>query len=621
MKAQGLRQGELWARANGTVTDLAVSPDGTRLLASLERPEHSGLRVWALSPRPRAARPRAGAPDPLNEVADAPAEFQLPKLQASLPALDGQVPQQAQWVDADTVLFQLKHPDREGSLQRRPALWHLGGAVDTAPAPVPAPRWKTLAPIHRQGAWVLELDGQTVPLPGQAAGRAFVDEPRQQIFAACELEGIWNLVRVPYRREAGVLAFQTAQRLTRTVSAAWNPAPSPDGKWLYFTSLDARGSEIRRLDLGLPPMATASAAEPRLLTRSAVMPPAPAAAPDSLPRVAPPPAQPYRAWDNLDSHLAFAGLWTPAGRGFQLGGAGADLLGRLSWQALAGFGDGAGPRGASFGAASAAWPWKPSLTLFSALERPSLQASAPVDRDQQRRGLEFALAYQDLAGPMLWTSPVLAWERDQQLPQAGSGPVLTRSLAGLRSRLQSQWGRGQWLLTLAPALDLYAGSSDSALTGQSQPWTATRAAFSVRLATPISSFTLKGAEGRLGGNSSESFHLGGVTTSLVPASLDLTRLEQPALPAYSAEGGCFRQYRVQLGDSLRAYLEGAALWNPGQVRPAFQRVFGLEFALDFEGSVRDPVSQKLSLRLGLHRPLDGVMAGRNVASLSLVIRP
>ena len=143
------------------------------------------------------------------------------------------MPQRAQWLDDETILFQLKHPDAEGTLHRKAALWRLGQGVDSAPAQVPAPHWQTLDPVHRQGAWILEMDGQTVPLPGQPAGRAFVDAPRQQILAACELEGILNLVRVPYQREAGILRFAAAQRLTRTVSAAWNPAPTPDGKALY----------------------------------------------------------------------------------------------------------------------------------------------------------------------------------------------------------------------------------------------------------------------------------------------------------------------------------------------------------------------------------------------------
>ena len=550
---------------------------------------------------------------------DAPPEFHVPKRLARLPALDRQVPQWAQWVDDDTIRFQLKHRDAEGMLHRQPALWQPKGGLDLAPAAVPPPRWRTLDPVHRNGRWLLEWDGQTVPLPGQAAGRAFVDEPRRQILAACDLDGIWDLVRIPYQGTGAGRVFEPAQRLTRTASAAWNPAPSPDGRWLFFTSLDARGMEIRRLDLTLPPLPTANAPEPRILAQATVLP-APII-PSTLPApVAPPPSHPYNARENQRLDLSAAGSITPSGTTSQLGLSGQDLLGRLSWQVLAGFGDGAGPRGATAAMSSTRWLWKPSLQVFSALERPGLQPTAPVDRDQERRGLEAALAYDDLSSPRLWTSPVVAWEQDPQLPRTGPNWTRTRSLAGLRSGLQALWGRGAWVLTATPSLDLYLGSTREAFGGTAS-WNATRAALELRLDTPLTGLTLKGEEGRIGGGSTETFHLGGVTTSLIPLSLDLNRLEQAALPAYTAEGDRFLRTRMAVGGLVRAYLEGSALWNGGQPRPAFQRVAGVEFALDLDGPGGEQQAKKMNLRVGVHRPLDGEMRGRTVGTLTLVVRP
>ena len=616
IRAQGLRQGELWLRAPGTLTDLAVSPDGQHLLASLEDGGQAGLRVWDLAVKPKPVRPPK--PDPLNGVEDAPPEWHPPTLAASLPALDGQPPQLAQWVSPDTILFQLKRPDAEGTLHRQPALWHLRGSVDRHPGDLPSPRWRTLEPLHRDGRWVLELHRQAVPLPGQAAGRAFVDEPRQQILAGCELDGVWNLVRIPYHTTPSGLVFEPAQRLTRTVSAAWNPAPSPDGHWLYYTSLDARGMEIRKLDLTLPPLEQAEIAEVRTLTQATVMP-APLA-PDLLPRpVPPPPSHPYRARENLSLDLTGGVLVAPAGHGYQLGLAGQDLLGRLSWQALAGFGDGAGPRGAAVGVSSTAWSWKPSLNAFSALERPSLQSTAPVSRDQERQGLELAASCDDLGAPHLWASPVLAWERDQHLDQTATTFTATRSLAGLRTGLKSLWGRGPWLFTSSPTLDLYEGSTRTGAT--TRTWSAFRASFSVHLASPGPGFTLKAEEGRFSGSPLEAFHLGGVGSSLVPLSLDSNRLEQPALPAFYANGDHFQRYRAELGTRLHAYLEGDALWNAGQERPGFQRVMGVEFAMDIEGPAGEQLAKKVRIEAGVHRPLDGTMRGRTVATLSLVVRP
>jgi hypothetical protein len=618
LKAEGLRPGDLWLRTDGGITDLAVSPDGTRLLARLEHPKHGGLRVWDLAPAatkaPQAPRP----PDPLNEVADAPPECLSPQLRASLPSLNGQPPQSAQWVDADTILFQLKHPDHEGTLIRHPALWQVKSGAVTEPAQAPAPRYRTLEPRHVQGQWVLAKDGQTVPLPGQPAGRAFDDEPRHQILAACEVEGIWNLVRVPYQGAGASLRFEPAQRLTRTAAAAWNPAPTPDGRWLYFTSLDARGVEIRRLDLTLPPLATNPQPEPRLLGGGAVTPPAVEA--NTLPEPAPPPpSQPYDALRNLYNQMGSAATLTPSGTSYQVGGSGADLLGRLSWQVLVGFGSGAGPRGATLGLSSTAWRWKPSFSAFSALERPSLQATGPVARDRERRGAELALEYEDLGAPLLWFSPVVAWEREVSLTGAAEGPALTRTLGGVRSGLQHLWSRGPWGLAVRPSLDLYAGTTTR--TAAAQSWNAVRTAVVLQLGTPVTAFTLKGEQGRFGGTSGAAFTLGGVTTSLVPLSLDLNRVEQPALPAYTAVGNRFLRYRAELGTQFRAYLEGDALWNDGQGRTPFHRVAGLELALELPSPGREQVGQKLKLELGIHRPLDGIMKSRTVGTLSLVVRP
>jgi hypothetical protein len=618
-KAEGLREGELWFRSEGGgITDLAVSPNGTQLLARLERAKGAGLRVWDLKPKPaKPAKP--GPVDPLNAVEDAPAEFVPPVQRYALAALDHRQPLQAEWVDDQTIRFQLKRADDEGTLTRRPALWRLGVGVQRDPMNPPAPSWRTLQPVHRDGRWQLEMDGRVVPLPGQPAGQAVVDESRRQILAACDLDGVWNLVRVPFQRTAGQLEFQPAQRLTRTPAAAWNPAPSPDGRWLFYTSLDARGIEIRRLDLNLPPLTSPAAPEPRLLTQATVMPAAPE--PGKLPAAVPAaPSQPYRAADNLWNQMTSAARLGPSGSSYQIGGGGADLLGRLSWAVLAGFGDGAGPRGAVLGVSSTGWLWKPALTAFSALERPSRQALLPVQADRERRGAELALAYDNRGETPFWVSPALAWERLQPLAGDRGGPVASRTSLSLNTGLQALWARGAWGLGLRPALALQQGSSRTE--GEASSWTSQRLSLALRFETPILPLTLRAEQGRLSGAAQERFHLGGTASSLVPASLDLDRIEQPALPSFSAAGNRFQSWRGELGGVLHAYLEGTALWDDGLPRGRFQRVAGLEFTLENGGSgAAEGVLKKLKIQLGVHRPLDGVMKGRTVGTLDLLVRP
>jgi hypothetical protein len=617
LKAQGLREGELWLRVPGGVADLGVSPGGGKLLARLETRRDAGLRVWDLAAAPRPAAKPSGRIEPFNAVADTPPEFEPPRLLAGLPSVDHQPPQRAEWVDDRTILFQLKRPDREGTLRPLPALWHPGAMLELHPEGIPA-SGRTLAPVHRSGRWVLELDGQTVPLPGQPAGRAWVDAGHGQIFAGCELDGVWNLVRIPYRSEGGVLTFEAPQRLTRTPAAAWNPAPTPDGRWLYYTSLDARGMEIRRLDLALPLLGEPPGPEPRILARDTVMPPQPG--PGALPPpVPPPPSGPYRAVDNLWNHLAAGVSLTPSGNCYQLGASGSDLLGRLSWQALAGLGDGAGPRGAMLGASSAAWPWKPSVTVFSALERPSLQATAPAPDDRERRGGEWALAFDHLGATRFWVSPVAAWERVRPLAPAPQA-AYDRGLAGLRAGFDVLWARGPWGIDLTPGLQGYEGSTLTP--GGSRSWNALRAGLKLRLETPLLPVTLSGEQGSFRGNPAETFHLGGLTTTLVPESLDLARVEQPALPAYTATGDRFLRWRGELGGAVRVYGEGTALWDAGQARGPFQRVVGLTFAADtLGGNGSEQVQKRMKVQLGVHRPLDGAMKGRTVGTLTLMLRP
>ncbi len=142
------------------------------------------------------------------------------------------------------------------------------------------------------------------------------------------------------------------------------------------------------------------------------------------------------------------------------------------------------------------------------------------------------------------------------------------------------------------------------------------------LETPVLPLTFKGEQGSFRGNPREAFQLGGVTTSLVPASLDLARVEQPALPAHSATGDRFLRWRGQLGGAARFYAEGTALWRSGQERGPFQRVLGLEFAPDLlAGQGSEQALKRMQIQLGVHRPLDGTMKGRTVATLTLMLRP
>lgn len=613
LRAQGLREGALWARMEGGVSGLGVNPDGTRLLARLGEPGKAGLAVWDLTASPA----KATTAGPTHGVADAPPEFPAPVQAARLPSLDHQVPQEPFWLDNHTIGFRIKRPDREGTLRPVPGWWRLpqGSAPESlrldGPEPPGEPAAPQVLPVRRQGRWALDWDGQEVPLPGPPAGRAWVDLPHGVVYAACDLDGFWNLVRVSFQGDAGRRSFGPAELLTRTAGAAWNPAPTPDGRWLFYTGLDARGIEIRKLDLGLPPLAGAGPLPPPRLLTPATLAPTPGPALPPVPDPVPAPV-PYRAAANLWT-LPAAGLsLTPSGSSVQVGLAGSDLLGRLSWQAMIGLGDAAGPRGGTLSVASSAWAWQPSASLFTALERPSRQRLAPAAADRERRGGEVMALYADQGPTPFWISPVAAWER--VWPQDLT-PV-QRGLAGLRAGVRLLRARGGWGVDLAPSGQVYQGATGG------QAWRAWRGAVRLRLETPLAPVTVLGERGALAGNPNEIFTLGGVTGVLAPASLDLNRVAQPALPARTATGDRFLRWRGELGGTVHLYAEGAALWTAGGDRGPFQRVLGLEATLDrraFPGG--ETLFRRVRVEAGVHRPLDGAMAGRTVATVTVLVRP
>jgi hypothetical protein len=625
LKAAGLQDGTAFARFPGKVEDLSLSPNGKLLLARYtHKPEDSGLVVVDLDAKepgktPRKQREEArDATDP-NEVKDVAPEFPWRKT-TRLMAINGRLPERALWVDDTTIRFELKRRDEEGVLTRQPALWCIGHGPELKPATPPAPAGEVLWPIHRQGQWVLEYRGQTLPLPGQAIGRAWVDARRQLIYAGCELEGTWNLVRVPYQETAGKPAFGESQRLTRTVSAAWNPAPTPDGKQLYFTRLDARGTEIRVLDLVQASIAPLAMDAPGFLTQRAILPPTPE--PDPLPAPAPVPASmPYRGVDNQTIRAAASLTWAPQGYSYQIGMGGADLLNRLSWAVLAGVGDGAGPRGALVGISSTAWRWNPSFLAFSALERPSRQRFSPRNPDQERRGAELALVLEDKGELPYWIGVVAAGERVQKLQEDQPlGDAVTRLLGGLRLGLRQRFSRGAWGFSTRWDGDLISGQNGHA--SKDESWTLQRGALALQLLNPLVPVVLKTEGGRLSGDPMETFQLGGINTCLIPSSLDLNRVAQPALPAYEAIGNRFVRYRAEVGGIARAYVEHTVLWNAGSARGPFQKVAGME--LDFgpeQMSGATALLGKLHVSVGVHRPLNGLQKNRTVFTLSAVIRP
>ena len=557
-----LREGEVFTRLDGWASDLAVSPDGGRLMALVRDPKKPGIYVWDLKAKPEAPKP----PKDPEELPDHPPLVPRVAPAWRIPPLDGALPRKPVWDGPSAIAFELRLPNAEGVLQPHPRRLALRGG--TPPGVVPA--------------------------------------AKPPAFTWGEAGGVWNL------------ADAQGRALTRTLAAAWDPAPTPDGRALYYTRLTATGVEIRKLDATQPPPPPGPLpADPAPMAPDTVLPKADE--PDPLPPPGPAPEpHPYRVGESLKAFSLAGYSATPSGLGAQLGGGGNDILGRLNWQILAGLGDGAGPRGGEAGFSWHGWRWAPSFQVFSLLERPSSQRFAPVaGYDRERRGAELAFSRKDLGRPRTFLAPSLAFER--VAPEGRSG--LGRAAAGLRGGWGSWWAVDRQGLSLAGKGAWQAGRTEG------HAWTLARASLAAGWINPWTPVTLRWEEGRLSGDPTalDRFHLGGVATSLLPESLDLNRLAQPALPAYTATGDRLRRLRgeVDLGP-LAAYVEHSTVWDAALPRPAARRVVGLELdsaRLGLPMDVVRRVAGNLRFTLGIHRPLDGIMKGRTVATLSVILRP
>jgi hypothetical protein len=187
--------------------------------------------------------------------------------------------------------------------------------------------------------------------------------------------------------------------------------------------------------------------------------------------------------------------------------------------------------------------------------------------------------------------------------------------------LGSHWSRDGPGLQAALSTQLPRGRSDG------RDWTLRRAALTAGWINPWIPLTLQAEAGRVTGDPSslDRFHLGGVATSLLPSALDANRVAQAALPAHTATGDRLIRLRGQLGLGVfTAYTEHSTVWMDPAPRPAAQRVAGLELDsrnLGLPMEVLRRLIGNLSFTLGLHRPLDGVMKGRTVGTLSVIVRP
>ena len=604
MKEQHLtREGEVFTKVDGEVTDLSVNPDGTRLMARVITSTFKGLRVWNIE-EPAKSKPESKIPKTQAVDPDIAPLIPTKKATWELGRRDGLIPEKPFWAKVQAVtepskktvgvgfplalnliVFFIREPNDEGMLQRSAKSW------------------------QPENSEVTRNPTQTLVL-----------SDKKSLIRAIESDSLLSIWTTPLE-ESGPPSIP----IVRTPSAAWLPAPMPDGKTLYYVQLGATGCEIRKLDLTLPPLTqTPIPWSDSLFAVDAVKPKADEAS-QLPPPVKPLPAHDYSVGETMWSGLRSGLTLAPSGESYELGFGGTDLLGRFSWQVLGAVGNVAGPRGAQAGLVYRGWRWAPGFQVFSSLERPSRQQYDRVQGfDRQRTGGELAFVYESKNTTPAFFKPTLSFERVQF--QEAFKSSTDRGFIGIDFGISHFWNRGEhWGIRLSAQAKDGVGRTDG------NNWQSQRGHAQVRIFTPWTQLALKAESARVLGDPTplDRLHFGGLTTSLIPTSLDWNRVEQPALPSYNTTGDRMHRFRMEVGTGLRAYLEQTAVWDHTQGRSTFTKVVGVEFdlmQLIGDNAAIERLVGHMTFVVGIHRVLSDVSNGalmqdRTVGTLSLVLRP
>ncbi|HEX4438928.1 MAG TPA: hypothetical protein VH854_02590 [Thermoanaerobaculia bacterium] len=468
--------------------------------------------------------------------------------------------------------------------------------------------------LHRGGRWrlvVLPVEGgDPVELPLGAAPQgppAWSDDGRR-IFVATDAGGVWDIAALD------ASGGRPAAAMTRVTGGAFAPAPSPDGRSLYFLAMTAKGVDLRRLDLeGSAPTPGAAPPAPSLLAAPAASgSPALAIAESAAPE-----PRAYDAWTQLTVRPFVNFAVGPSGVSVQPGADAGDTIGRLHAMAGGSLGDAAGPRGGMGAIAWRGWPVAIAGQGFTAIEKPGAQGLAPrPELDSQRSGGWLSLE---------WGRP-FAWGRVSA--EAGGGGTRVEAFAQDRSfwrALGSAAGalalrrtRGRW--GWAAALDAFgaAGSTDGGA------WQQGAGSAALSGITPAATLTGSGRWGGTGGTPSafDVFWTGGAPSLLFPEGMDRNRILSPALPSAVQVGRSLEGYRAELAAAevpVSVYGEWMRAWSAGE-RPGFVRAAGAEVRLD--RLVPAEFGRRMDFRVGgawITSETPRINAGRGYALL--VYRP
>ncbi len=368
---------------------------------------------------------------------------------------------------------------------------------------------------HRAGrwsAWVAPLAGAGDGPPEVGPGRELDARGGEPLDLAWRADGSLLYAAVARRDaiEIEALSATPAGRphlVTRSAGAALAPAPTPDGRTLYYLALDADGLDVRRLPLDA---ATVQPSDP--LAADVLDGRAPETVADAAVagRDASSASRPYGL--GRAEWSALAGGWTGSGPGeLTVGARGGDLLGRWELLALGAVGGRESTRGQALRLVA-----RPLPATFS------LHLASFRDAVVQVRALELAARGREVFGAT--RLGLLGGAGLARVDPGGGAAAADRGDLFAAVTLSHAWRRGR--LEAIPSLRLSAARGFDAASFRH-----VGGALGVDLATGDSEVALDWRRLSADAGSDAPWRLGGPPSSIAPPSARPGRIDDAALPA------------------------------------------------------------------------------------------
>jgi hypothetical protein len=408
--AVGLREGTLWQETEYASGDPAVSPDGKSIAVVFRNDEHK-TKLVILSTEPpteeekkqneRIEKMLKRDPEDVAPVRSKPLE-RKPLHTLHMP-LEGDIETPRWMPDGKSLVFTHRSTDRNddrhhdlyrwtldtGALER---LTHLADVYDADPFP-DGQRFVAVRSRFGFSQLVTIAGGVITPITEPSIDVVYshprVNKDGTRIAYVSHGSGTWHLVirdvasgAEQVTTQAGNVAtpewmgdsvvmtvmnggfidlVRNGAPITRMSGAAFEPAPSPDGR-IFFMALEPDGYTVRVLDKA-EPVAPRTAA-----TRSLVpaLPPAPST-PTVFASQRVPPSHAY-GLGHQELGWIFSGNSAPSAHNTEVGIRSGDVVGRLDAIALASLGNATSPRGGSLALAYHGLPVEIDAHVFKSRE-------------------------------------------------------------------------------------------------------------------------------------------------------------------------------------------------------------------------------------------------------------